>query len=743
MKTVCSLNRSAPVCSIACAILAVFCAVWTAAVGAQTPDASANADAKKGTLKDGYEIQQSWDLGGHIAMRAGSRAMYNTLVNMESGPRILAATLTAHATGKAKHPWFDDLFTSNTGYGGDPENLTVLRASKGKLYEFNGMFRRDRQYFDYNLLDNPLVPAGVTSNGYTFPQVADSPHLFNTVRRMTDADVTLLPLAKVSFHAGYSQDVMEGPTFSSVHEGTDGLLLQNWRNSTDAWRGGVEWKVFPKTTLTFDEVVVHYKGDTNWQLTGLNLQLSNGTPVTLGFDNTAAPSCGNHLAPIVSSATSPPTANATCNGLLQYTRSAPMRTLFPTEEFRFQSSDIKNVQMNGNVRYTSADTNMPVFNEFFNGFESRNSTRAERVTGTGKARRVNVNADYGLVWQLASRLSLSEQVDYENWRIPSAGNFLETAFGGTSMLNAPAATGTPTVTADAIFLGEKTMRNALIARWQAKPRVAVSLGYRYVRRHILRRDVNGTDDYPINQNSGILGVDLAPAPEWKIFGNIEAAYADNSYLQLKPRHFQHYQLRSIYRYKSLATVSGSFDDLERRNDVLYLNHLDHVRSGSISVEAVANTHVNLNASYGYMDFFTRTDECYTATPAPLNAIPAPSPACQQNGTPYLTDGYYDSPTQNGMFGFNVSAMKRLKAGLGYQITAVNGTTNAINPRQVPGSLQSTYQTPYANVMWTLSEGWGLLGNWNYYGYGEGAPAGPTQPRIFHGNVYTLGVHYEF
>lgn len=725
--------------SVACTALAVSLAAWTAA-NAQNPDASNGAG--KGTLKDGYSIQQSWDLGGHFVSQRGSGAMYDALVNMRRGPRILDATLTVYATAKAKHPWFDDLFTENSGYGGDPENVTVLRASKGKLYEFSGMFRRHRQYFDYNLLDNPLVPAGLISNGYTFPQVADSPHLFNTVRRMTDADLTLLPLSKVSFHAGYSQNVIKGPTFSSYHQGTEAQLLQNWRNSTDDWHGTVDWKVFPKTAIAFEEVIVHYKGDTSWQLTGLNLQLSNGTPVTLGFDNTSVPSCGNRLAPIISSTTNPPTANATCNGYLQYARSSPTRTLYPTEEFRFQSSDIKNVQMNGNVHYTSANSNLPFYNESFNGLVSRSGIRAFTVTGNGKARRLNVNADYGIVWQLKSRLSLAEQVDYEDFRIPSVDSYLETDYAGTSMLVPPAATGTTTSTMDAIFLGEKTARNSLILQWQAMPRASFSLGYRYARDRIFRRDASGVDDFPIHQNGGILGADLRPSPGWRLWGNLEVAYADNTYLQIKPRHLQHYQLRTIYRYKSRATVSGSFDDVERRNDVLYVDHLDHMRGGALSAEVIPNTHFNMDVSYGYMDFFTQTEGCYTLTPAPLNAIPA-SPACVANGTPYLTSGYYDSPTQNGSFGFNLSAVKRLKAGLGYQITAVNGTTAAINARQAPGSLESEYQSPYGRVMWTIEDGWALRADWNYYGYGEGAPPGPTAPRDFHGSVYTVGVHYEY
>ena len=241
----------------------------------------------KGTVKDGYAIHQSFDLGGHIVDYSGSGAMYDTLVNLQSGPRILNHTLEMHAVGKTKYPQlFDDLMENSTGYGGDPDNFTMLRMSKEKLYDFQGFFRRDRQYFDYNLLDNPLIPAGVTSNGYTFPQVENSPHLFNTVRRMTDVSVTMLPISKVSFRAAYSQNIMQGPTYSSVHEGTEALLLQNWRNSTDTWTGGVDWKPFSHTVLTYEEVINHYKGNTSWQLTGLNLQLSNGAPVTLGFDNT-------------------------------------------------------------------------------------------------------------------------------------------------------------------------------------------------------------------------------------------------------------------------------------------------------------------------------------------------------------------------------------------------------------------------------------------------------------------------
>ncbi len=116
----------------------------------------------KDTIKDGYSIHQSADLGGRVVDTSGSGAMYDTLVNLQSGPRILGQTLDMHAVAGTYHPIFDDLMESSSGYGGDPYDVTTLRMSKGKIYRFQGLFRRDRQYFDYDLLDNPAGPGGIS-----------------------------------------------------------------------------------------------------------------------------------------------------------------------------------------------------------------------------------------------------------------------------------------------------------------------------------------------------------------------------------------------------------------------------------------------------------------------------------------------------------------------------------------------------------------------------------------------------
>lgn len=703
----------------------------------------------KETILDGFVAHQTVDLGGHITSVYGSRGMYDTLVNLQSGPRILNYDLMLHASDQKHFPLFDSLTTASAGYGGDPTDFTMLKMSKGKIYDFQGMFRRDRQYFDYDLFGNPLIPTGLTSNGYTFPQVLDAPHLFNTVRRMTDVGLTVMPLSKASLRLGYSQNIMQGPSYSSVHFGTEALLLQNWRESTDAWLVGVDWKPARNTLFTYEEHITHYKGNTAWQMAGLNLQLANGTPVSLGFDNVTVPSCTGGAA-IVNGSTTPATANPGCNGFLQYERTQPTRTIFPTEVFRFQSAAVEKFKFNGNIRYTGADLNMPNYFEYFNGLESRTTLRASTVTGYARAERIDVNAEAGFVWELSRKFDLTDQYTFDDFRQPATGYLSEVDQDGSSMLTPPGGMLAPSITTGSTFFGQKRHTDSLTGTWEASSKASISLTYRYRNRFIDRDMPFTTDALPhgtaytltIHENSGILAVELRPTRQWKLGGSIEQTFADKAYTQLSPRALQHYQLRATYKPREWATVTAGFNDLERRDNAEYVDHRDHNRSASVAVSVAPNEHYSLDASYAYTDVFTRTGICFTATPAPAGATAIPSgTGCGSNTL--LGNGYYDAPTQFAALGFGWNPSKRLHSALGYRVNAVNGTSEFLNPRNVPGSLQSQFHTPYANASWRFKDGWMWKGEWNYYGYGEDGTAGPTLPRPFHGNVFTLAVHHEF
>src|SRR6266567_5577691 len=71
-------------------------------------------------IRFGYAIHQSVDFGGCIVTQSGSGAMYDTLVNIHSGPRLLDSSIQMTAVNPAHALLFDHLSSNSFGYGGDP-----------------------------------------------------------------------------------------------------------------------------------------------------------------------------------------------------------------------------------------------------------------------------------------------------------------------------------------------------------------------------------------------------------------------------------------------------------------------------------------------------------------------------------------------------------------------------------------------------------------------------------------------
>jgi hypothetical protein len=829
-------------------------------------------------VQDGYAIHNTVDLGGHIANVTGSGAMYDTLVNIQSGPRVLGQGFTMHAAPGTKHELLDDLSAFGSGFGGDPNVYTKLDASKGKVYEFSGFFRRDRLYSDYDLLANPNIPYGLgtpigPSNApvgtYLQPQINQSPVMFNIVRRMTDTNLTIAPLSKFTARLGYSHYTMEGPALSPSYTilKYNALLEQYQRNGSDDYLGAIDWKPQPKTKITFEMQANHYKNDTFYKLNpnGFQAQEADGTPVYLGnytafagygiaacntaSMNTASPGSytSSSVYTILSPANQPgglPIINAACSVVTSYVRSLPTRTWTPTETFRFQSSAVKNIVMNGNLHYTRGRSDMNHYYENAQGLTTLatsgvgNGTANRAVIWTGGNSTVQhtvIGADLGVIYTLTPEVSIADQATSSSTHEPGASiiplqTALATATGaGNATVNyggtlVPGTVSLPhgingTLTYN--YYGQEYFINNLTASFDPSVRMQFSLTYRYSNRNIgqgiphqgpipftaLTDPVSGT--VTINENAGVLTAALHPVKNWDLNGSAEVGYDDNAFTAVGTRQFQTYRVHTIYRPKSWATISGSFSDRERHNntnnnqsavslgDANYngpINHVDHSRIGSVGVVLAPNEHYSFNVNYSYSDVYTATNICFssgataatTTTPAmpaipgvaTLNSAGAPN-LCSGNATWFARD-FMDAPTQFAMLGVTVSPITKVRMGAGYTISSINGSRFFNDPRDVNGSMVSAYQSPYANLAWTVRSTWTLKAEYNYYGYGEGGasgatmcststsatavvvpcssfpgltamglPAGPaasagfTAPRNFHANNVTLGMHYEF
>jgi hypothetical protein len=431
--------------------------LMTGAAGAQnstTPDPGPKTQV---SAPLGYSIHHSIDLGGNMVSVNGSQAMYDTMVNQQSGPRVQGQSFELHALPSNKKPLLDDMRAFVSGFGGDPNNVVKMDASKAKIYEFTGLFRRDRQYFDYDLLGNAnIAPTTLNnmSNGVAVPvgtwgSEMQSPVMFNTVRRMLDTGLTIYPLAKVTYRVAYAHNTFSGPSLSpgEVVGKFNNLLQQNQQNGTDNYTFGLDWKPLQATKVTLEEEINYYKDDTYYTLApqSYNVQEADGTKASMG-DWDAQFAMGLDPAALASGATTSipcntvamgtaytstktytmftapqvpgglPVINPACDVATSYLRTQPTRIHTPTSTLRLQSSSIKNIALNGDFRYTLATMNLGNFAESFQGLNG--VIRTENWGGSDRGHRAVVAADFGIVWEASKKFSLSDQVNFSSVQQP-------------------------------------------------------------------------------------------------------------------------------------------------------------------------------------------------------------------------------------------------------------------------------------------------------------------------------------
>jgi len=448
-----------------------------------------------------YDVKAAFEFGGRIVEIDGSRALWRTYVNLDSGPRLLEAALDLHAP-QHNGMLFDDLSLNTFGYGGDPNTVARLRVLKGKWYTFDADLRRDKSVFDYNLLANPLNPSNSNPN---IP-VLDSPHLWALTRRMTDLNLQLFPVSPVRLRFGYSHGIQEGTSLTSTHFGTDPLLLQPWKTLQDTYRAGISWRPMRELNLTFDHFFTHFKNDTSRTLATIGpfmFTLPNGQAVNFGlpFNTPVGQPC---VTPILNGA-----ANPVCNGILAFNQFTPIRSNIPNDQFSFQGN-WKRLDTAGRVNYSGAEADRPNFLETFSGEILRTQQARYTTTGPAKNRRVSAAADYDITVHLTDQLRVVEGFRWTAFRIPGGWTLSTNSLFSTSLTAAPNALSSaacpgpgfnastcPQHTAasgpDILnqvfdnFLGQDSKSNTVELQYDFSQRAGIRLGHRFEGRRIAFR----------------------------------------------------------------------------------------------------------------------------------------------------------------------------------------------------------------------------------------------------------------
>src|ERR1700675_1556831 len=692
---------------IVCAVIAVIMIVLSSeTLFAQTPTASptptpapAAPAEPDGVTRGGYQIHQSIELGYRSTDVTGSGDMYDTLVNLQTGPRILDQTLTMQSVDH-QGLLFDNLYLNSVGWGGDPNNYARLRADKNKWYNFQSSFRRDQSFFDYDLLANPLNPP---TSAPSIP-ILNSPHSFATTRRMSDVDLTLLPQSLVSVRLGYSHNNMTGPSYSSIHEGTEASLLQDWNTTMNSYRLGMDFRVAPRTVLSYDQFLDYYKGDTDYQLNPINLALLPTTPagaVSLGLSiDTANKEPCAVVPPATSLIVNGTLTNVTCSAYFNYSRDQRIRTSTPTERVSLRSNYFQRVELVASFSYSSATSSTPL-DESFGGLITRTNTLAFTGTGTAAANRISDTADLGATVHLAKHLRLIEKFYFWAYRIPENGNFSEVdndcinpkACTLLTPLSATAPTIVPTL--QTASFNQTWTRNQTELGWDISKKAGARIGYSYGDRkfnHFIDFLPGDEDHFVGLEKTVLFGLWARPTHALRLNFDFEHSNFNSLFVRLSPRKEARYRFQATYTPRSWAILGGSINILNLSNNDAQTQYVGHNQNYGLTASLAPRERLGLDLAYNFNSVIQNAIICFNDTPPPGVILPFVANAvnndCAGNDTSnnLMANSYYTNHTNFGLAAVRFKPAKLVMANVGYSITNVNGSVPQFNILQPLGTV---------------------------------------------------------
>jgi hypothetical protein len=758
--------------------------VWTSRAGAQ------QEPEQQGLDQGNYNIKQSIEFGGRFVNVTGDAQAYDTFINLQQGARLLGFTtemqsLDHHATV------FDCLYFSNFGYGGDPNEVSRLRISKNLWYNFDALFRRDQNFWDYSLLANPLnpvTPAFANAPAGFTPIISNSPHLFSTRRNLGDYNLLLLPQSKVRFRIGYSRNTNDGPSLTTIHQGTEQLLFQDWKTTVNTYRLGVDFRVLPRTNISYDQIFNYYKGDTGTSDQNQMYALSNGELVDLGVSFNAASN-----QPCANTFVGPPAGavNPVCSAYFNYLQNARVRTNSPTEQISMQSNYWKALDLSARATYTGGDADMNGYNQTWAGLEARTNLRNDALTGSALGRHVMATADFGGTWHITERLSFIDSFHFSNFHNPDQFASSDCSFFSPNLLTAAriftplssvpincvspsdGSAGTPVHSASSApdisialnsnFLKQDEKTNLAELEYQISSKLGARLGFRYRHRAIDDNFYTSTTEvyYPSNANRGdcaIVGGLLNPGCTANGDGSFTFVTPDPT---ASPGEIQINEYAGVFGLwaqplphwrisfdMELMSADNSFTRISARQTQEYRVRSKYKPVGWLSIDGSIRiwegrdnisevNNLQHDRSYGISATFQPGDkwalevgydydDIFSQILICYTSTAAPPGLAQCPGVPGLIEqlSVYTNNSHYGNFDFMWMPLHRLTTHFGANITGTGGSAILLNPNAVPGPLNSKWLRPTAGLDYRFAKNWTGKAYWSYYDYHEDLTAAP-------------------
>jgi len=751
---------------------------------------SAYGQEQQGINEGNYNIKQSVEFGYRGVSTSGDQNTYDTMINLQEGFRLLDFS-TEITSLDHRGALFDRLFFYNSGYGGDPQNASRLQIAKHAWYDFSAQFLRDENTWNYSLLANPLNPVvppfANAPAGFT-PIIPLSPHLYNTRRKMQNYDLLLLPQCRVRFRLGYSRNSDEGPQFSTIHFGTEQLLFNNVATVQNNYHMGVDFRLLPRTSFSYDQFFNYYKSDSGSLDQNQLYPLANGIPVDIGVSLNAGAN-----QPCTNTFLSTGFVNPVCNAFINYNQSGRIRTNNPTEQLALQSNYFPRLDLSARVSYSSGSQNLYNWAENWNGMEVKPTSRIQNANGSAFGERVAASADFGATVHLTKSLDFIDSFHYSNFHNPVEFNENDCLFFAPNMLTAPNAfspftanypCSTPGGTNPGIpvhntnsdpdfafnistgFLKQAEKTNLAQLQYQISSRFGVRGGFRDRHRDIDQTSFGSTAELflPNNANRGDCALEAGALPV------VCTANGDGSFSFVTPNpvvegpgevHINEYSGVFGIWVKPIPNWRISFDTELMSADNVY-TRIDPRQSqeyrlrtkfkprtwmdldGSITIWEARNNVPNIdnlqhNRVYSVSAMFLPGESLSFEVGYSYNDVfsqilicytstAAPVGLSNCPGSTKLVQqlSVYTNNSHFGHFNVDWHPWKRFQAKLGANLTGTSGSVLIISPNAPSGPLDSKFLQPYGGFDFRFTNRWTGKAYWAYHGYHEDPDAGVVQ-----------------
>jgi opacity protein-like surface antigen len=470
---------------------------------------------------------------------------------------------------------------------------------------------------------------------------------------------------------------------------------------------------------------------------------------------------------------------ATCNQATFYSLSHRYRTSIPTEQFSFQSHPTKRIDLSGRFMYSHAHMD-GVYSHLWTGKTS--TGRQQSILSTPKDRRDEAAADFGFRINLTDRVRLLDTARWFNWRTPAQTVITTQTWNpGSVPVTTPLVATPPTFTFFRIINKEERIENQSELEIDLTRMFGFRVGYRYTDRSLFRTDEtatlsssnegppasgdleSGQDRASATGNTGLAGIWFRPNEKLRISAdgeitrwNIETGggatgipsgttFGLGPLTRITPRREQQYRVRGNYTPRRTMVVSGSLNINQAANNMFSDSYQFHNYNGGLGVTLMPTDKYTFDLAYNYDNYLQRNFICPIGLVAgvPIGSTVTSTTCPFDNTGLYQTVGRFENVNHFVSVLARGQVMPRVMVGIGYSLVNSDGSQLYTDPLFVPGSLKNNFHRPLAVLQIQVLKELYVKGGWNYYGYNEKGPAGPTLPRDFHANSGMLSLMYAF